>query len=155
MNTSVSQPSLPPAPTLERVGLVASVACLIHCAAMPVLAVALPALGAAWLATEWIGWTAIGTVTAVAAITLPAGHERHRRLSPLTLAAAGIFLLVLGEVAGDDSTLLAIALGGVGAVGVTAAQILNRRFCRTCRICGSAQCAAPLLPDDDRADATS
>jgi hypothetical protein len=155
MHTPATHPDPTPLlPATDRLGIFASLVCLVHCAAIPVLALAVPALGAAWVVGEWLGWTGIVTAAAVAVVTLPTGHVVHQRLSPLALAATGVLLLVLGELASEASVLAGAALSLLGSMGIISAYVTNRRFCRDCRICGSEKCRAPVLrhhldPDRD------
>lgn len=88
-STSVGQGSV----WADWAGMSASIACALHCAAMPLVLAYLPALGLSWLADEgfhrWMA--AICFVLAVAAFV--PGWRRHRSLAPAKWGAAGILLL--------------------------------------------------------------
>lgn len=134
-------PVLPPA---DRLGIFASLVCLVHCAAFPVLALTVPALGTAWIAGEWLGWAGITVASAVAVVTLPAGRTQHGHAGPMVLAAAGMLLLVSGEVVGSTSMASGAFLSLLGATGLITAHFQNRRLARNCRVCGHAECASPI-----------
>lgn len=145
MQTSLAgPPSAPLLPRADRVGIAASLVCLVHCTAPPLLALTAPALGAAWFSGEWLGWAGIAVAAAVAAVTLPAGRTRHGRHAPFALGAGGLLLLVLGELASGRSGAAGASLSLVGASGLIAAHLQNRRLARACQVCGHPECAAPV-----------
>lgn len=82
----------------DRLGVVASVLCAIHCAVTPLLLLALPAFGKAWShpATHW-GMALI--VVPVAALMMKKGYRRHRRKWIMAVGSLGIFLVLAGAVA--------------------------------------------------------
>jgi hypothetical protein len=42
---------------LDRIGMTASTACAIHCAAVPLLITSLPLIGLGFLANPWVEWS--------------------------------------------------------------------------------------------------
>ena len=92
-------------------GIVCSVGCAIHCAAMPLLIAAAPALGGSWLGGETAHLVLLPLCAGAAAWTVRSGVRRHGRRSVPVLAAAGVSLLgaavaaphlLEGRSGGDD-----------------------------------------------------
>ncbi|MDG2223521.1 MAG: MerC domain-containing protein [Rubripirellula sp.] len=74
----------------DWIGIVASIGCAIHCAAMPFVIAFLPALGLSFLADEsFHKWMALACFLIALAAFVP-GWRKHRRLAPAIIAFAGI-----------------------------------------------------------------
>ena len=77
----------------DWLGMVASIGCAIHCAAMPMVIAYLPALGLSWLADEgfhkWMAAICFG----LAALAFLPGWRKHRSLTPFLLGSVGVLLL--------------------------------------------------------------
>lgn len=82
-----------PSPWGDRVGIIASVGCAIHCAAMPLVIAWLPALGLSFLAEEGFHqWMAVLCFGIALAAFVP-GWRLHRRLLPAAIGSAGLVLI--------------------------------------------------------------
>ncbi|MDX2193917.1 MAG: MerC domain-containing protein [Gemmatimonadales bacterium] len=86
---------------LDALGAGTSLACAVHCAALPLLGATLPALGLAWLGSEMFSWGAIATSALVVTIAMHRGWRRHAQRAPGLLAVLGLALLVAAEVTAD------------------------------------------------------
>jgi MerC mercury resistance protein len=75
-------------------GVVASCACAVHCAAMPIILTYLPAMRLSWLGDHRFHQWLAGNCALLAFAAFIPGYRRHRRLSPMLLGAAGTGLLV-------------------------------------------------------------
>ena len=84
-------------------GLAASIACGIHCAAMPLLLSYLPSFGLSWLAGEGFHqWMTLACFLFAAAAFVP-GWRKHKSLVPAFSGVIGITLLSLSAfVFGDE-----------------------------------------------------
>ena len=84
-------------------GLAASIACGIHCAAMPLLLSYLPSFGLSWLAHEGFHqWMTVACFLFAAAAFVP-GWRKHKSLVPAFSGVIGITLLSLSAfVFGDE-----------------------------------------------------
>ena len=84
-------------------GLAASIACGIHCAAMPLLLSYLPSFGLSWLAHEGFHqWMTVVCFLFAAAAFVP-GWRKHKSLVPAFSGVIGITLLSLSAfVFGDE-----------------------------------------------------
>lgn len=91
--TSTSPASGPLADWGDWIGMVASIGCAIHCAAMPFVIAFLPALGLSFLADEaFHQWMAIICFTIALAAFVP-GFRRHRRILPAAIGSVGLTLI--------------------------------------------------------------
>lgn len=111
-------------------GIAASTLCLLHCLAMPVLLLALPALG--WAAGEHIHELLIGVALLAALLSLGPGYLAHRRAPVLLLGGAGLAglaaaVFVVGPRYGDAAE---TALSVAGAVLLCVAHLRNGACCR-------------------------
>jgi len=77
----------------DWVGIVASVGCAIHCAAMPFVIAFLPTLGLSFLADEsFHQWMALACFV-IAIVAFVPGWRKHRRLIPIVVASSGLILI--------------------------------------------------------------
>jgi hypothetical protein len=84
-------------------GLAASIACGIHCAAMPLLLSYLPSFGLSWLAHEGFHQWMTGVCFIFAASAFVPGWRKHKSLVPAFSGVIGITLLSLSAfVFGDE-----------------------------------------------------
>lgn len=118
---------------LDRIGMVASCACAMHCALMPIVFGVLPLVGLGMLADERAEWVLIFIAIVIgAASLLPTYLRHHRRAMPLVLFAAGLTLIFIGKTLFEESATLEASMVVVGALAVALAHFINRRFCRDC-----------------------
>ena len=110
----------------DGAGLVASVACAIHCAAMPLVIGYLPMLGLSWLADP-----SFHRVMAIACFMLALwaflpGFRRHGSLTPTFFGSVGVGLLALaafgleGECCPSCASVAAQPVSGCTDAGCTA-----------------------------------
>ena len=77
----------------DRMGMLASIGCAIHCAAMPFVISYLPSLGLSWMSGEGFHrWMAF-ICAAIAISAFVPGWRHHRRLAPALLGLVGVVLL--------------------------------------------------------------
>ena len=102
--TTASQANAQPASFWrDWIGIMASIGCAIHCAAMPFVISFLPALGLSFLADEaFHRWMALACFVIAMAAFVP-GFRVHRRLLPGAIAVVGISLITFAafSFAGD------------------------------------------------------
>jgi hypothetical protein len=102
----------------DSLGMIASIGCAIHCAAMPFVIAYLPSLGLNFLADEsFHQWMAVGCFAIAVAAFLP-GIRRHGRWGPIAIGSVGLAMISIAAFgfAGEccvacsvDSTLVAAA----------------------------------------------
>jgi peptidoglycan/LPS O-acetylase OafA/YrhL len=127
----------------DLAGVGASLLCILHCVATPMLAVALPALEL----LERPAHTAFAVaILGIGLIAFIPGYRRHRRASVALLGLLGFGLLSAGVVLPEgtlgEGTETALTVLG-GALLITA-HLRNAYLCKFCRVCGHAPCAAGI-----------
>lgn len=77
----------------DSVGMIASIACAIHCAAMPFVIAYLPSLGLSFLADEsFHQWMAVACFFIALTAFVP-GLRKHKRLTPVIVGSVGLVLI--------------------------------------------------------------
>ena len=113
----------------DRVGMVGSVLCALHCALLPFVIAALPALGAG--ALPWVDIDQAFTVfaTLLGITTLSYGYRRHRAFNAWLLLIPGLALVWLGSFTPlhDHSTAHVVVMV-VGGLAIAAAHFVNLRL---------------------------
>jgi hypothetical protein len=126
-----------PIRVLDRLGMSASLACAVHCAVLPLLLAALPAIGLAWLDSACVDWTMVALAAVIALRAHRGGFRLHQSCLPSAVAVAGLLAIV---------TTICLLKGSAshhyvqasGAVVVASSHFLNRHLCRNCKACSTA-----------------
>jgi len=100
----------------DRLGIVASAACAVHCLAAPFLLLLLPVAGSIW-AHPAVHWVLAGLVLPLAVVVVFRGYQLHGRRWALVVASLGAALIVSGLI------LPGTGVGGPGAVVPIAAAV--------------------------------
>ncbi|WP_263385685.1 MerC domain-containing protein [Granulicella arctica] len=121
----------------DRLGEFASIACVIHCVATPML-LSLSIVFAHFLPSEEHTHRVLAVCIAViGAIALVTGYRKHKRRLILGLMGVGLTLIFTGAWFGDllpsHGAELAVTLGGSAFMIV--AHRMNHTFCRQCTRC--------------------
>lgn len=98
MHSGQSATRAPGIDWVERAAIGASALCLIHCAGLPLLLAALPALSALIHVPESFHVWILAFAVPSAALALFGGKRRHRRAYPLLAGLAGLILLATGAL---------------------------------------------------------
>ena len=83
----------------DWLGLLASIGCAIHCAAMPFVIAFLPMLGLSFLADEAFHKVMVIVCTVLAASAFIPGWRKHGKLLPIGIGAAGLCLITVAAFA--------------------------------------------------------
>lgn len=97
---------------LDRVGVMLSGLCALHCVAS-ILLVAGLGLGGEFLLAPVIHRVGLALAIAVGAATLVIGVSRHGDPRPLQIGAAGIALMIVALLAGHGTAEAVLTIGGV------------------------------------------
>lgn len=109
----------------DRLALVTSAACLIHCLALPLLFAALPILSHVLYLPESFHLWMVAVAVPTSAYALLKGRRRHLN-STIVFGVVGLSLLVIGTtIAGE--TRYEVPITVVGAVILSIAHVLNWR----------------------------
>lgn len=122
----------------DRLGIIASALCFIHCVLTPV-AVSLLAVGVHYLPSEEkIHRVLAVVVAALGCLAIFAGFRRHRRFRVVLLMSGGLLLIFAGAYFGErlPSHLAEVAVTMTGSCLMIAGHFLNHSFCRNC-VCAS------------------
>ena len=123
-------------------GLAASIACGIHCAAMPLLLSYLPSFGLSWLAHEGFHqWMTVVCFVFAASAFVP-GWRKHKSLVPAFSGVIGITLLSLS----------AFVFGDECCAAATGSQLAQNAAC-TDAACTDAACTDAACTDAACTDA--
>ena len=82
----------------DVIGVVASIACAIHCAAMPFIVGFLPAMGLSFLADDSFHKVMVGVCSLLAASAFIPGLRRHGRLLPIVVASVGLGMISIAMI---------------------------------------------------------
>ena len=113
----------------DRVGMVGSVLCAVHCALLPFVIAALPALGVG--ALPWVdidqAFTVFATVLGIT--TLSYGYRRHRAFRAWLMLIPGLALVWLGSfTALHDHSTAHVVVMVAGGLAIAAAHFVNLRL---------------------------
>jgi hypothetical protein len=119
----------------DRLGILASALCIIHCAVTPILLSASAAFAQFLPGEEHTHRSLAVIVAALGAIAIGRGLRAHRRVRVASLMAAGLFCIFTGAFYGDRlaSHGVEVAVTFVGSMFMICAHRLNHTFCRDCR----------------------
>jgi hypothetical protein len=78
---------------LDRLGMVISSACLVHCLALPLLTALLPFLSTTLPGDEWTHKALLGMALPITGLALLRGWQRHRTAAPAIIGAIGLSLV--------------------------------------------------------------
>jgi hypothetical protein len=83
-------------PSLDNLGIVASVICLIHCMAMPFILALLPFMGLSFLDSEEAHWVLAFFIIGFALVAIFPAYLKHKRPGILSAMIVGMLLVVFG-----------------------------------------------------------
>lgn len=80
---------------IEAAAAGTSLLCLVHCLALPMLVLMLPAMLGLFVSSEAFHWVALFLIVPAALAAFYLGYRRHRAVLPTLLGTAGLVLLGL------------------------------------------------------------
>lgn len=131
-------------PVADRVGIIASAVCLVHCLLLPLLVPLLPLL-AGVAETESVHEGLLAFLALCAVVAFVPGFRAHRAGSVLAFGGLGVVLLALGVLAHDWPALAGFdtPLTVIGGLVLVSTHLVNLHLCRACPVCRAAERAAP------------
>ena len=113
-----------------KIGNISCIACAIHCLAMPILIVVLPAIGSTFLFHSWFEYLFLGIGVLFSLLSLCWGYKYHRKLRVFSfLFAAVSFFFLAHQVEYELVFMLA------GSTCLVTANVVNSRLCKSCSHC--------------------
>jgi hypothetical protein len=113
----------------DRLGISASLLCIVHCLLAPALAISIPLIST-WAIPNWFHWLMAVIIFPVAFLALWRGFKRHHQGIVLVLGTVGLFLIGVGLFIHGDN--LEFAFTGLGGLFLVSAHLINLRACHTC-----------------------
>jgi hypothetical protein len=115
---------------LDHLGMAASIACAIHCAALPLAITALPLLGLEFLANIWIEVSMICLSAMVGVLSLRLSYPKHQKIAPILILIMGFLLIGTGHLFFEQLEAVFVPLGGFT---IAAAHLINWKHSRSCK----------------------
>jgi len=122
----------------DRVGIVVSAACFVHCILTPVV-LSLSAVSAHYLPSEERVHRILAVcVAAIGGFAILTGYRKHRRSRVLLLMSSGLLLIFGGAYWGDrlPSHAIEVIVTMMGSCLMISAHLINHTFCKNCD-CGN------------------
>ena len=118
---------------VDTTGACLSVACAIHCLAMPLLVAVLPLIGLGFFATERAEVVLISGAIALAIGSLAWGVRHHRRWRALLILIVALAFITTARTAVEGT--FEVVFYSIGGVLLASAHLVNRHLCKTCPTC--------------------
>lgn len=134
----------------DFVGIGLSLLCLVHCLALPVLLAFAPAILHNLPGDDVTHRSLAVAVAMVGLIAFRSGYRVHRRRPVLGIFVAGLLLISIAAILGDEVLTAAgeAAVTVCGGILLISAHILNHSFCRSCRARKFGQECCPNIGED-------
>ncbi len=116
---------------LDRMGILLSGLCVLHCLAGIILVAGL-GLGGEYLFAPAIHRIGLALAIVIGGITLAIGIARHGDPRPLQVGAAGLGLMVAALVVGHGASEAVLTIGGVSLLAWAHLRNLRLSNCTTC-----------------------
>ena len=117
----------------DTTGACLSVACAIHCLAMPLLVAVLPLIGLGFLANESAELVLITGAIGLAIGSLAWGVRHHRSWRALLILIVALVFIVTARTAVEGT--FEVVFYSIGAILLASAHLVNRHLCKTCPAC--------------------
>jgi hypothetical protein len=114
---------------IEGIAVGATIACLIHCLALPLLFALVPVISAVLPIPAHFHLVALSLAIPATAGALFAGYRRHRLAAPLLAGTAGLVLLTLGATHWE-ATAFETPVTVFGSLCIAGAHLANWRYRR-------------------------
>ena len=119
----------------DRLGILLSSACLIHCVAVIFLPLLIPAL-ALLVHTPWVHRVFAVVILVVTPMAFIPGYRRHGMSRIITMAYIGVGLILLGVFSdGFVSEYVSHGMSVLGSLALVTAHVQNIRHSRASRCC--------------------
>lgn len=135
---------------LDKLGMATSLACAIHCAALPLVIGVLPLIGMGFMAHGLFDWAMVGIAIIVGSFSLMHGHKKHKKHTPICFFIPGIFIILIslfvfthengcGSCAGhshdDEGIPYHSIMMAIGGIMISVSHFINMKLCKTCVTC--------------------
>jgi len=114
----------------DKLGIIASSTCMIHCLIGPIAFILLPVSSQA-SNNDWIHWILLALVLPVAILAFYQGYLQHKMKPILTLAILGLLLLLVAGFSGHWHSRAEILLSLAGSLVLVGAHLWNMKRIRS------------------------
>ena len=118
---------------VDTTGACLSVACAIHCLAMPLLVAVLPLIGLGFLANERAELFLITGAIGLAIVSLAWGVRHHRSWRALLILIVALAFIATARTAVEGT--FEVVFYSTGGILLASAHLVNRHLCKTCPAC--------------------
>ena len=118
---------------IDTTGACLSVACAIHCLAMPLLVAVLPLIGLGFLASERAELVFITGAIGLAIGSLAWGVRHHRSWRALLILIVALAFIATARTAVEGT--FEVVFYSIGGILLASAHLVNRHLCKTCPAC--------------------
>jgi hypothetical protein len=114
----------------DSVGSVGAMLCAVHCAMLPLVIAALPALGLGALVSDGLEWAFIAFASLLALTSLWQGYRKHRVYRALAFLVPGLLAVWAGVLIPDlhHSVVPHAIVMSIGGTLIAVAHIINLRL---------------------------
>lgn len=117
----------------DKLGIITSIACAIHCAVLPVLFSTITFVGVDIVESPVIEYGMIALSLMLGIIAMRHGYKcHHKKILPVLLYTAGFMFLILNQIFKEQFVMLFIP---AAVVLIIAAHGLNIYYCRIIKKC--------------------
>lgn len=118
-----------PSTAYDKVGILVSTGCIIHCLLLPITVALLPAMANPFFENEMVHVVLAAVAVVVAYFALKRGFNTHASKKPLMIAVPGLAFL-WGALLVHDPEWMETAIASTGALMLAYAHLVNQRLCR-------------------------
>ncbi|MBO9665704.1 MAG: MerC domain-containing protein [Bdellovibrio sp.] len=115
----------------DKLGILLSTICAIHCLVTPLLILALPVLGEAFEAS-WVHLSMAAVILPIGLFAFWSGYKHHRQTKVFAMGAMGLLLVACGSVLPHEMVEIyehdVVTI--IGSLMLVTAHVLNRRACQ-------------------------
>lgn len=137
---------------LDKIGIVASLVCAVHCAILPLAIGILPLIGMGFIANGLFDWIMVSIAGIVGYLSLVNGHKKHKKHTPMCFFVLGIFIILsslfmLGHTHecgacsnhSEEIPWHSIMMTA-GGILICASHFINIKLCKSCAVCNDSNC---------------
>lgn len=127
---------------LDKIGMVASISCAIHCTLLPFIMIAVPTFSVSLFASEEIEWLFLGISFLLNLISLCFGFKKHKSYKAFSFSGIGFGLIVICNMIKIhysrhnhfefDLYNIILILGGIS---IALSYYFNNLLCKNCKVC--------------------
>ena len=119
---------------LDKIGMVLSAGCAIHCILVPIVLPLLPMIGFAFGHDSHFHLILAAVITGVACFALIPGYLKHRSYGPIIIATCGIGIIVAtGIMERYSESIMITACTIMGSLFVIIGHYFNHKFVCKCK----------------------